>query len=102
MIPVISFLVLRGKCRYCQKPISWQYPAVELAVAGLLLLVPWSSQQAALDPLGVAYALGAGLLVYGIIKRVTGLRLTEEQEMRGADLSIHKIGANPESDIRGL
>ena len=51
---------------------------------------------------GAGYALGAGLLVYGIIKRVTGLRLTEEQEMRGADLSIHKIGANPESDIRGL
>ena len=34
---------------------------VVLAVAGLLLLVPWSSTHAALDPLGVAYALGAGL-----------------------------------------
>ena len=34
---------------------------VALAVAGLLLLVPWSSQAAALDPVGVAYALGAGV-----------------------------------------
>ena len=34
---------------------------VVLAVAGLLLLVPWSSQAAALDPVGVAYALGAGV-----------------------------------------
>lgn len=34
---------------------------VVLAVAGLLLLVPWSSQDAALDPLGVACALGAGV-----------------------------------------
>ena len=35
LIPALGFLLLRGKCRYCQKSISWQYPAVELAVAGL-------------------------------------------------------------------
>lgn len=29
-IPVFSFLFLRGKCRQCKKPISWQYPVVEL------------------------------------------------------------------------
>jgi len=29
-IPVISFLLLRGKCRNCGEPISWQYPLVEL------------------------------------------------------------------------
>jgi leader peptidase (prepilin peptidase) / N-methyltransferase len=29
-IPVISFLLLKGKCRSCQAPISWQYPLVEL------------------------------------------------------------------------
>ena len=50
---------------------------------------------------GAAYALAAGFLIYGVLKRTLGLRLTEEQEMRGADLSIHKIGANPESEIRG-
>src|SRR5579871_5847178 len=33
LIPVLSWLWLRGKCRYCQKPISPQYPVVELAVA---------------------------------------------------------------------
>lgn len=43
--------------------------------------------------LGVAVALGGGLLVYGVIKRVHGLRLSQEQEYYGADLSIHKIGA---------
>ena len=31
-----------------------------------------------------------------------GLRLSETQELRGADLSIHKIGANPESETRGF
>lgn len=43
--------------------------------------------------LGVLVALAGGLLVYGVIKRVTGLRLSQEEEYYGADLSIHKIGA---------
>ena len=43
--------------------------------------------------LGVLVALLGGLLVYGVLKRVTGLRLSQEQEYYGADLSIHKIGA---------
>lgn len=38
LVPVLSWLTLRGKCRYCKKPISWQYPLVELATAGLFLL----------------------------------------------------------------
>lgn len=29
-IPVISWLLLRGKCRYCSEPIHWQYPVVEV------------------------------------------------------------------------
>ena len=36
-VPVLSFLLLRGKCRKCGQPISWRYPAVELA-NGLLYL----------------------------------------------------------------
>ncbi|KRP65863.1 ammonium transporter [Pseudomonas orientalis] len=43
--------------------------------------------------LGVTVALVGGLLVYGVIKRVCGLRLSQEEEYYGADLSIHKIGA---------
>ena len=43
--------------------------------------------------LGVLVAFGGGLLVYGVIKRVHGLRLSQEEEYYGADLSIHKIGA---------
>ena len=31
LIPLLSFIFLKGKCRYCKKPISWQYPIVELA-----------------------------------------------------------------------
>jgi prepilin signal peptidase PulO-like enzyme (type II secretory pathway) len=32
-IPLLSFLLLSGRCRQCQKSISWQYPLVELATA---------------------------------------------------------------------
>lgn len=36
-IPVLSYLVLAGKCRFCRKPISFQYPLVE-ALSGLSFL----------------------------------------------------------------
>lgn len=32
-IPIVSFILLRRKCRYCGEPISWQYPLVELTMA---------------------------------------------------------------------
>jgi prepilin signal peptidase PulO-like enzyme (type II secretory pathway) len=31
LIPIFSFIFLKGKCRYCKKSISWQYPLVEIA-----------------------------------------------------------------------
>ena len=38
LVPIFSFLLLKGKCRYCGKPISWQYPLVE-AATGLVFIV---------------------------------------------------------------
>lgn len=35
LIPIVSFVGLGGRCRYCRRPISWQYPLVE-AVVGIL------------------------------------------------------------------
>lgn len=37
LVPVLSWLVLRGKCRYCCTAISWQYPVVELATSALFV-----------------------------------------------------------------
>jgi Amt family ammonium transporter len=49
--------------------------------------------------LGAAYALGAGFLVYGVLKASLGIRLAPEEEARGADLTAHNISANPESEV---
>lgn len=39
LIPVVSFLLLRGRCRGCKTDISWQYPLVEAVTAGMFLLI---------------------------------------------------------------
>ena len=50
---------------------------------------------------GVVIALAGGFIVYGVIKVVVGIRLSEEDEFQGADLSIHKISAEPGYDSSG-
>lgn len=37
LIPVLSWLSLRGRCRYCKKNISWQYPVVELLTSFIFI-----------------------------------------------------------------
>lgn len=46
--------------------------------------------------LGVGIALLGGVVVYGTIKKLVGLRLSAEEEFNGADLSIHQIGSTAE------
>ncbi len=46
--------------------------------------------------MGVVIAGVGGFVVYGALKAVIGIRLSEEEEYQGADLSIHKIRANPD------
>jgi Amt family ammonium transporter len=48
--------------------------------------------------LGIAIALVGGFVVYGLLKAVVGLRLTQEEEFDGADLSVHKITATPDRE----
>lgn len=49
---------------------------------------------------GVVFAALSGFIVYGGLKKAIGIRLSEEAEFDGADVSIHKIGAYPEDDLR--
>ena len=49
--------------------------------------------------IGITFAGIAGFVVYGVLAKTIGIRLSDEDEFRGADLSIHQIGAYPEEDL---
>ncbi|HKZ11192.1 MAG TPA: prepilin peptidase [Rhodanobacteraceae bacterium] len=53
-IPLLSWLVLRGRCRYCKTPISMQYPLVELLCGIASAIVVWH--------FGVTWQTAAGLM----------------------------------------
>jgi Amt family ammonium transporter len=48
----------------------------------------------------VLFALVAGTLIYGALRSTVGIRLSQDQEIRGADLGVHHISAYPELDVR--
>jgi Amt family ammonium transporter len=47
----------------------------------------------------IAFALVSGFVVYWLLAKTVGIRLTEEEEFAGADLSIHNINAYPEEHV---
>ncbi|MDD5298348.1 MAG: ammonium transporter [Rhodocyclaceae bacterium] len=47
---------------------------------------------------GISIALAGGFIVYGTLRKVVGIRLDQEEEYNGADLSIHNITATPERE----
>lgn len=64
-IPLLSYLVLRGKCRHCHAPFSLRYPAVELATGALFFFCGW---RFGLTPAALAWCgFAAALLTLGMI-----------------------------------
>lgn len=63
-IPLVSFLFLKGKCRFCHSPISWQYPLVELGTGAVTYIVFRISYLAGDDILSTIYYL---LITYALI-----------------------------------
>ena len=64
-IPVLSWLALRGRCRYCKAPISWQYPLVELLAAFASGVVAWQ--------FGFGWPLAAALLFTWTLIAASGI-----------------------------
>jgi len=64
-IPVLSWLLLRGRCRYCKTPISWQYPLVELLTALASAAIAWK--------FGYGLPLVAGLVFTWILIAASGI-----------------------------
>lgn len=48
--------------------------------------------------LGIAIALVGGFVVYGLLKMTVGIRMSQEDEYQGADLSVHKISSSPDRE----
>ena len=61
LVPVISFLLLKRRCRYCDQPISGRYAAIELSAGAAFALIAWLIQ-----PTGFDHTLlhAAGLAVF--------------------------------------
>ena len=77
-VPVLSWIVLRGRCRDCDAPISWQYLAVELAV-GVWFWIAVDSLYSAVErthDLGyTASAITAPLIIHALTFTVLGFLL---------------------------
>jgi leader peptidase (prepilin peptidase) / N-methyltransferase len=54
-IPIISYVILRAKCRGCRQPISFRYPAVELLTALLFVAVAWHDGRSAALPFDLIF-----------------------------------------------
>jgi leader peptidase (prepilin peptidase)/N-methyltransferase len=54
-IPVVSWIVLRRRCRDCGQPIPWRYPTVELASGALWVLGGWYWGFSTLAPLAIVF-----------------------------------------------
>lgn len=63
LVPVLSWLWLRGRCRRCAAPIGWYYPAAELAAAGIAV---WAATVFSGWLLWASCALGWGLLALSL------------------------------------
>lgn len=66
-IPLLSFLLLRGRCRACQAPISRQYPAVELITGLLFAACTWR--------FGISLELGFALAFTAALVALSGIDL---------------------------
>ena len=61
LLPLLSFIILKGKCRYCGERIAWRYPLMELSV-GIIFLFALSLFPAHL-PVALLFALTLGILL---------------------------------------
>ncbi len=88
-IPLLSWLVLRARCRYCRAPISWRYPLVELAVALWFARIAYDlANLYAFPPASVADVLElqiylVGLAIFGFL--LIGLLVMDWQTHRLPD-----------------
>ena len=91
---VLGVWPLHGLCGAWGGIAAGIFGAKALGGAGGVALMP----QLIMTGMAIVVALVGGSVVYGLLKATLGLRLDQEQEYEGADLSIHRITATPERE----
>ena len=101
-IPLLSFFALRGRCRHCREPISWQYPLIELISALASATVAWR--------FGYGWELLAGLFFTWTLIAASGIdartqllpdQLTMPLLWLGLLLSLVPMAVGPSEAIAG-
>jgi len=67
LIPVVSFLLLKGRCRYCRKKLSWQYPLVEFFTGFLFIATVFLTYQNGQNTSANNFLLFLLLLIFNLI-----------------------------------
>ena len=101
-IPLLSFILLRGKCRSCETPISIQYPLVELITAILFAICIWRFGVTLQG--GLALVFTAALVALSGIDLRTGLlpdQITQPLLWLGLLASLYTVFIDPVSAILG-
>jgi Amt family ammonium transporter len=91
---VLGVWPLHGLCGAWGGIAAGIFGSKALGGAGGVAFMP----QLIMTGMAIAVALIGGCLVYGTLKATMGLRLDQEEEYQGADLSIHKITSTPERE----
>ncbi len=91
---VLGVWPLHGLCGAWGGIAAGIFGSKTLGGAGGVAFMP----QMIMTGLAISVALVGSLLVYGSLKALLGLRLDQEEEYQGADLSIHKITSTPERE----
>lgn len=91
-LPLLSFLLLGGRCRYCGKPIPLRYPLVEAATAALLV---GAVVKFGLSPEGIRLGLFSVLLVGLIVSDLESRILPDELTLGGAAAGLALAWAAP-------
>ncbi|MCK6411573.1 MAG: ammonium transporter [Azonexus sp.] len=91
---VLGVWPLHGLCGAWGGIAAGIFGSKALGGAGGIAFMP----QLIMTVLAIVIAVSGGVLVYGLLKTLFGIRLDQEEEYEGADLSIHKITATPERE----
>ena len=91
---VLGVWPLHGLCGAWGGIAAGIFGSKALGGAGGIAFMP----QLIMTVLAIVIAVSGGALVYGLLKTLFGIRLDQEEEYEGADLSIHKITATPERE----